>query len=179
MEQLALFALPIREGDGLEDDSSEDGDSEQGSEKPQSKRSSKDKGGTQIGLESDAASGHTRVNKFTIASPDEEMHGKAVALFDFQPENDNELRLVEGQIVWVSYRHGQGWLVAMDPKTHDSGLVPEEYVRLLRDIQNAPTLSKINESTQHLEPQNEQVSDSKIKAQLSVSLNKYLCKTNG
>lgn len=71
----------------------------------------------------------------TIASPAEEMHGKAVALFDFQKENENELGLVEGQVIWVSYRHGMGWLVAEDPKTRESGLVPEEYVRLLRDIQ--------------------------------------------
>lgn len=73
--------------------------------------------------------------QFSIASPDEEMHGKAVALFDFERENENELPLVEGQIIWVSYRHGQGWLVAEDPRTRESGLVPEEYVRLLRDIQ--------------------------------------------
>jgi hypothetical protein len=78
---------------------------------------------------------YSRDYQFTIASPDEEMHGKAVALFDFQRENENELPLVEGQVIWVSYRHGQGWLVAEDPKTHESGLVPEEYVRLLRDIQ--------------------------------------------
>ncbi|KAL8828872.1 MAG: hypothetical protein Q9170_006410 [Blastenia crenularia] len=73
--------------------------------------------------------------QFTIASPDEEMHGKAVALFDFARENENELPLFEGQVIWVSYRHGQGWLVAEDPKTGDKGLVPEEYVRLLRDIE--------------------------------------------
>lgn len=75
--------------------------------------------------------------QFTIASPDEEMHGKAVALFDFARENENELPLVEGQVILVSYRHanGQGWLVAEDPKTGDKGLVPEEYVRLLRDIE--------------------------------------------
>ena len=42
--------------------------------------------------------------QFTIASPDEEMHGKAVALFDFARENENELPLVEGQVIWVSYR---------------------------------------------------------------------------
>ncbi|KAF2822547.1 hypothetical protein CC86DRAFT_80067 [Ophiobolus disseminans] len=77
----------------------------------------------------------SRDYQFTIASPDEEMHGKAVALFDFARENDNELPLVEGQIILVSYRHGQGWLVAQDPKTGESGLVPEEYVRLLRDIE--------------------------------------------
>lgn len=77
----------------------------------------------------------SRDYQFTIASPDEEMHGKAVALFDFARENDNELPLVEGQVILVSYRHGQGWLVAQDPKTGESGLVPEEYVRLLRDIE--------------------------------------------
>lgn len=77
----------------------------------------------------------SRDYQFTIASPDEEMHGKAVALFDFVRENDNELPLAEGQVILVSYRHGQGWLVAQDPKTGESGLVPEEYVRLLRDIE--------------------------------------------
>jgi hypothetical protein len=74
-----------------------------------------------------------------ITSPDEEMHGKAVALFDFERENDSELPLVEGQIIWVSYRYGQGWLVAEDPRTQESGLVPEEYVRLLRDIEGGMT----------------------------------------
>lgn len=53
----------------------------------------------------------------SIGSPEEEMHGKAVALFDFVRENDNELGLVEGQVIWISYRHGMGWLVAQDPKT--------------------------------------------------------------
>jgi hypothetical protein len=77
----------------------------------------------------------SRDYQFTIASPDEEMHGKAVALFDFARENENELPLIEGQVVLISYRHGQGWLVAQDPKTGESGLVPEEYVRLLRDIE--------------------------------------------
>ncbi|KAF2138286.1 uncharacterized protein K452DRAFT_234301, partial [Aplosporella prunicola CBS 121167] len=78
---------------------------------------------------------YSRDYQFTIASPDEEMHGKAVALFDFARENDNELPLTEGQVILVSYRHGQGWLVAQDPRTGESGLVPEEYVRLLRDIE--------------------------------------------
>ncbi|EWC43609.1 hypothetical protein DRE_01496 [Drechslerella stenobrocha 248] len=77
---------------------------------------------------------------FSIADPDEEMHGKAVALFDFTRENDNELELVEGQVIWVSYRHGQGWLVAEDPRTGESGLVPEEYVRLFKEtpFENSP-----------------------------------------
>lgn len=68
-------------------------------------------------------------------APDEEMHGKAVALFDFEREHENELPLREGQIIMVSYRHGQGWLVAEDPETGESGLVPESFVRLVRDIE--------------------------------------------
>lgn len=72
------------------------------------------------GSEDEYAEDDSRFSKdyhFSIASPDEEMHGKAVALFDFTRENDNELGLLEGQVIWVSYRHGQGWLVAEDPKT--------------------------------------------------------------
>ncbi|KAG8533719.1 uncharacterized protein KY384_001460 [Bacidia gigantensis] len=88
-----------------------------------------------LGIPERNDSRYSRDYQFTIASPDEEMHGKAVALFDFERENENELPLAEGQIIWVSYRHGQGWLVGEDPKTGDAGLVPEEYVRLLRDIE--------------------------------------------
>jgi hypothetical protein len=81
------------------------------------------------------ASRLSRSYTLSIVDPAEEMAGKAVALFDFARENDNELPLVEGQVILISYRHGQGWLVAQDPKTGESGLVPEEYVRLLRDIE--------------------------------------------
>ncbi|KAH8813148.1 hypothetical protein F5884DRAFT_856432 [Xylogone sp. PMI_703] len=95
---------------------------------------------------------YSRDYQFTIASPDEEMHGKAVALFDFERENENELPLVEGQIIWVSYRHGQGWLVAEDPKTRESGLVPEEYVRLLRDIRGGLNSLTAQTSDQLLSP---------------------------
>ncbi|RHZ71416.1 hypothetical protein CDV55_108655 [Aspergillus turcosus] len=77
--------------------------------------------------------------QFAVGCPDEEMHGKAVALFDFTREHENELPLTEGQVIFVSYRHGQGWLVAEDPKTGESGLVPEEFVRLLRDIEGGLT----------------------------------------
>lgn len=69
------------------------------------------------------------------ASLDESFAGPSLALYDFQPEHDNELVLREGQIIQVGYRHGLGWLVAMDPETGEQGLVPEEYVRLLRDIE--------------------------------------------
>lgn len=89
------------------------------------------------GIGDEYSSRFSKDYQFTIASPAEEMHGKAVALFDFIQENENELPLVEGQVVWVSYRHGMGWLVAEDPKTGESGLVPEEYVCLLRDMHPA------------------------------------------
>lgn len=85
----------------------------------------------------ESESGHRYSNdfQFAVGCPDEEMHGKAVALFDFTREHENELPLTEGQVIYVSYRHGQGWLVAEDPKTGENGLVPEEFVRLLRDIE--------------------------------------------
>lgn len=63
----------------------------------------------------------------------DEINRRAVALFDFIPENDNEVALTEGQIIWISYRHGQGWLVAEDPSTGRNGLVPEEYVEVYHD----------------------------------------------
>ncbi|EEQ37518.1 putative NAP1-binding protein [Clavispora lusitaniae] len=63
----------------------------------------------------------------------DEINRRAVALFDFEPENDNEVALFEGQVIWISYRHGQGWLVAEDPDTGENGLVPEEYVDIFYD----------------------------------------------
>lgn len=56
---------------------------------------------------------------------------RAIALFDFTPENDNEIELYEGQSVWITYRHGQGWLVAEDVELGRNGLVPEEYVEFV------------------------------------------------
>lgn len=91
------------------------------------------------GFDSEDDDPYARDFQFAVGCPDEEMHGKAVALFDFTREHENELPLVEGQVILVSYRHGQGWLVAEDPKTGESGLVPEEFVRLLRDIEGGLT----------------------------------------
>lgn len=85
---------------------------------------------------------YSREYQFAVGCPDEEMHGRAVALFDFTREHENELPLCEGQVVYVSYRQSHGWLVAEDPKTGESGLVPEEFVRLLRDIEGG--LSSLN-----------------------------------
>lgn len=60
---------------------------------------------------------------------------RAVALFDFTPENGNEVPLVAGQVVYITYRNGEGWLVAEDD--NGSGLVPEEYVELLESDDEA------------------------------------------
>ncbi|EDO19038.1 hypothetical protein Kpol_2000p2 [Vanderwaltozyma polyspora DSM 70294] len=58
---------------------------------------------------------------------------RAVALYDFVPENDSELGLEEGDIVFISYKHGQGWLVAENQGRTKTGLVPEEFVSFLED----------------------------------------------
>lgn len=67
---------------------------------------------------------------------EDDIYRKAVALFDFEPENSNEAPLVEGQIVWINYRHGQGWLVAENLENGETGLVPEEYVQVLPENEN-------------------------------------------
>ncbi|KAJ8058189.1 hypothetical protein OCU04_012388 [Sclerotinia nivalis] len=64
----------------------------------------------------------------------EELHGKAMALFDFKTDSDNELTMVEGQVVDILCRHGQGWLVAEDSRTKKSGLVPEGYICMLHHL---------------------------------------------
>lgn len=64
---------------------------------------------------------------------DNEINCKAIAIFEFRPENENELALVPGQEVWVSYRHGQGWLVAENLDSGETGLIPEEYVELIEE----------------------------------------------
>lgn len=94
----------------------------------------------------------SREYEFSVSSIDE-IHGRAVALFDFIPENDNEAPLKAGQIVWVSYRHGQGWLVAEDPHSGETGLVPEEYVQMLNasDIYHSPEPAEGHEHQQEQE----------------------------
>lgn len=62
---------------------------------------------------------------------------KAIALYDFEPENNNELELKEGDIVFINYRHGQGWLVAENLEKTKTGFVPEEFVSLLDSNQSS------------------------------------------
>lgn len=78
---------------------------------------------------------HHSPQRESMGPEDEELFaGPSLALYGFEPENENELRLTEGEVIMVSYRHGQGWLVA-EKANGDQGLVPEAYVRLLRDIE--------------------------------------------
>ena len=89
-----------------------------------------------IPLDTEPHSSHSPVRD-SMGPEDEELFaGPSLALYSFEPENSNELRLVEGQEIMVSYRHGQGWLVASDPRSGEQGLVPEAYVRLIADMPN-------------------------------------------
>lgn len=106
--------------------------------------------------------------EFSVASVDE-IHGRAVALFDFIPENDNEAPLKEGQIIWVSYRHGQGWLVAEDPATGETGLVPEEYVQMIsgHDYSSSQSSASLGDSEDsESRPPHEQPNDHNTSPQM-------------
>lgn len=83
---------------------------------------------------SDSSNGEDTYNKRqSITLPDDYIvNQRAVALYDFEPENDNELRLAEGDIVFISYKHGQGWLVAENESGSKTGLVPEEFVSYIQ-----------------------------------------------
>lgn len=99
----------------------------------------------------------SREYEFSVSSIDE-IHGRAVALFDFTPENDNEAPLKEGQIIWISYRHGQGWLVAEDPITGEKGLVPEEYVEMIPPRQSTEEQKQDNVQQEEVAPEQGTVS---------------------
>lgn len=85
-------------------------------------------------MASDSSSAENTYNKRqSITLPDDYIvNQRAVALYDFEPENDNELRLAEGDIVFISYKHGQGWLVAENESGSKTGLVPEEFVSYIQ-----------------------------------------------
>ncbi|KAL6945251.1 hypothetical protein ACO0QE_002700 [Hanseniaspora vineae] len=61
---------------------------------------------------------------------------KAIALYDFENENENELGLHEGQVVFIDYRHGQGWLVVETIDGMHTGLVPEDYLQILDETED-------------------------------------------
>jgi hypothetical protein len=79
---------------------------------------------------------YSQNDQYSIASSDQNANERAIALFDFASENENELSLVEGQVILVQYRHVQGWLVAQDVKTGKTGLVPQNFVRPCKGIED-------------------------------------------
>ncbi|KAG6354447.1 hypothetical protein INS49_004464 [Diaporthe citri] len=69
-------------------------------------------------------------SKKTFAPLSEEVNAVAVALVDSGRVGDNELPLDQGQLFWIHQKHGQGWLLAQNPRTYEIGLVPENFVQL-------------------------------------------------
>ncbi|GME68537.1 unnamed protein product [[Candida] boidinii] len=66
------------------------------------------------------------------AEEEEEESGYyAIALYSFEPENENELRLQQNQMIIISYDCGEGWSVARDLYTGETGLVPKDYVQII------------------------------------------------
>lgn len=103
----------------------------------------------------------------------DEINRRAVALFDFEPENDNEVALSEGQVIWISYRHGQGWLVAEDPELGENGLVPEEYVEIFyadetEDVPK-PFMPRILQHLRHEESEWEDTDDELLTEQMGAT----------
>lgn len=58
---------------------------------------------------------------------------QAVALYPFEAENENELGLVPDQLIMINYEYGDGWLVAYDPESGRTGLIPSAYVQIIGD----------------------------------------------
>lgn len=59
---------------------------------------------------------------------------KGIALYDFKNLNDNELPLKKGDLIFINYKHGQGWLVVQRlDDSGEAGLVPEDYVEIMDD----------------------------------------------
>lgn len=65
-----------------------------------------------------------------ITPPGDEVNDLAVALVDSGRVGENELPLDQGQLFWIHHRHGQGFLLAQNPRTNEIGLVPENSVQL-------------------------------------------------
>ncbi|RUS21976.1 SH3 domain-containing protein [Jimgerdemannia flammicorona] len=64
---------------------------------------------------------------------------QARALYDFDAENPSECSFREGELIWVQYRQCPGWLVA--DVGDETGLVPENYVEILEEVELAVALA--------------------------------------
>lgn len=97
----------------------------------------------------------TNNSSYSNEESDDILH--AVALYEFTPENSNELPLVPDQLLIINYECGDGWLVAHDPVTGQTGLVPSEYIRILE----IDTYEEEHEGTEDPELYNEFAQDAK------------------
>ncbi|PVU93806.1 hypothetical protein BB561_003025 [Smittium simulii] len=61
--------------------------------------------------------------------PETLLLGKAVALFDFEGEGDEELSFKKGEQLILTKRQTSGWVVGY--KGDEVGLVPEAYVKII------------------------------------------------
>ncbi|PVU91271.1 hypothetical protein BB560_000258 [Smittium megazygosporum] len=62
---------------------------------------------------------------------EQQILGKAEALYDFVGENEGELNFSKGDILILTRRNAGGWIVGY--KGDEIGLVPENFVKLLKD----------------------------------------------
>ncbi|KAJ2360818.1 HOG (high osmolarity glycerol) pathway protein, partial [Coemansia sp. RSA 2610] len=58
--------------------------------------------------------------------------GKARALYNFEAENPTELAFSENDVLFITYKQCDGWLVGY--KGDQVGLIPENYVQLLSQV---------------------------------------------
>ncbi|CAG8440329.1 7601_t:CDS:2 [Ambispora gerdemannii] len=65
---------------------------------------------------------------------------RARALYDFQTDDESELSFAEGDILVIKYQQSKDWffaeLSADDNPKKASGLVPENYLKLLEDVED-------------------------------------------
>ncbi|KAG7831171.1 hypothetical protein KL920_000691 [Ogataea angusta] len=88
---------------------------------------------------------------------------QAVALYPFEPENENELKLEQDQVIIINYEYGEGWLVAHDPESGETGLVPSEYVSILDNEPEEIDQPDDNEQHKHQDPQPQKPEEEKAK----------------
>lgn len=54
-----------------------------------------------------------------------------IVLFPYEPQNEDELELLEGDIVKVVEKCDDGWFVGISERTGDFGTFPGNYVKLV------------------------------------------------
>ncbi|KAJ2551092.1 HOG (high osmolarity glycerol) pathway protein [Coemansia sp. RSA 1933] len=75
-------------------------------------------GGPEVRIDDDEAGGSTNA-----------VLRKARAMYDFEAENPTELEFAENDVLYITYKQCDGWLVGY--KGNQVGLIPENYVEML------------------------------------------------